>query len=84
MAIEQRWTMESTDILHEGVKLGYSWNALCDEVSNAGLHGMDGDGSVNMARDEIEDLDSEPLKAIFRHIFATYPDMYEVVIIDNQ
>ena len=84
MAIEQRWTMDSTDILFEGKKLGYDWNALCDEVSNEGLHGMDGNGSVVLGGHEIEDLRSEPLKAIFRHIFATHPGMYEVTIIDNQ
>lgn len=84
MAIEQIWTMKSTDILFEGEKLGYKWNALCEEVSNEGLHGMDGSGSICLGGHEVEDLRSEPLKAIFRHIFATHPDMDEVTIIDDQ
>lgn len=84
MAIEQIWTMKSTDILFTGQKLGYDWNALCNEVSNAGLHGEDGSGYTMMARDEIEELGSEPLKAIFRHIFAEHPSMDEVTIIDEQ
>ena len=84
MAIEQRWTMDSTDILHVGRELGYEWNDMCREVSNEGLHGQDGDGSVTMEKGDIEDINSEPLKIIFRHIFATYPEMREVIIIDNQ
>lgn len=83
MAIEQIWTMKSTDILFTGRKLGYDWNALCDEVRNEGLHGQDGSGSTSVHRDEIEELDSEPLKVIFRHIFAEHPSMDEVTIIDE-
>lgn len=84
MAIEQIWTMKSTDILFTGQKLGYDWNFLCREVSREGLHGQDGSGYTTMAREEIEDLASEALKAIFCHIFAEHPSMDEVTIIDNK
>lgn len=82
MAIAQRWTMDSSDILHVGVTLGYKWNDLNAEVLNEGLHGEDGDGSVTMRTEDIEDIKSETLKVIFRHIFATNAGMEEVVIID--
>ena len=36
-----------------------------------------------MACEEIEEIDSEPLKVIFRHIFAEHPSMDEVTIIDE-
>ena len=83
MAIAQRWTMDSSDILHVGVTLGYKWIDINAEVSKEGLHGQDGSGKVTMEKCELEELDSEPLKVIFRHIFATYKDMEEVVIIDD-
>lgn len=83
MAIAQRWTMKSTDILLVGLKLGYKWNDINAEVSKEGLHGQDGSGQVTMEKCYLEELSSEPLKVIFRHIFATHPGMEEVAIIDD-
>lgn len=82
MAIEQRWTMDSADILRIGVTLGFKWNDTCAEVQKEGLHGQDGSGSTRLEKVDIEELDSEPLKVIFRHIFAKHPGMEEVAIID--
>lgn len=82
MAIEQRWSMENADINRVGEKLGYDWNAVCDEVRRADLYGQDGDGSIDVSRDEIDDFDSPVLKAIFAHIFASHPEMTEITIIN--
>ena len=83
MQIKQRWTMYSSDILVVGMKLGYDCNAINKEVSNEGFYIQGGTGAIFLDKASIEKLGSEQLKVVFRHIFATYPDLEEVRIINN-
>ena len=83
MAIEKVWVMQGSDIMVEGKKLGYDWNFLCNEVKREGLHGQDGSGSITMFRDDLDEIESEYLKVIFRHIFTLDPDMQDIRIIDD-
>lgn len=82
MAIEQRWSMDNADINRVGEQLGYDWNAVCDAVQRADLYGQDGDGSIDVSREDLDDWEEGMLKTIFLHIFESHPGMDEITIIN--
>ena len=75
--------MYSSDILVIGMTLGYDCNDMNKEVSNEGFYSQGETGAIFLDKARIEKLGSEQLKVVFRHIFATYPDLEEVRIINN-
>lgn len=81
--IEQRWTMQNSDINQVGTELGYDWNQICDEVSKDSLHGQDGSGFCEVARGDEKEFSSPILKAIFTEIFRRHPSMNSITVMDD-
>lgn len=71
--LQQSWTMQSSDICVVGEELGIDWNTVWQDIQDKEFHGQDGDRSVYVEREELQDWNDGLLKTIFNHIFATHP-----------
>jgi hypothetical protein len=83
--VETKFVMNNSGFCVAGEYLGYEWNHVCDEISNSDLYAQDGDGSINIRRkkDPKKYTDNVVMRAIIVAIFEHYPDVKEIMIVND-
>lgn len=80
--VKIRYVMNNSDLNVVGEQMGYDWNEICDEISNNGLQGSDGDGAVTVYKNRQYNK-GEILNSIINKLFEMNPDVQEIYIIDD-
>lgn len=89
------YQMNNSDLCVVGQHLGYHWNQVCGAIRDAGFYAEDGDGAQTVERyyHDHDDEDGEEdaatcysenpiIQRIMEEIFAHYPDVQEISIVN--
>lgn len=80
--VKIRHVINNSDLNVVGEQMGYDWNGICDEISDHGLQGSDGDGVVIVYKNRRYD-NGKILNSIIDKLFELNPKATEIYIIDN-